>query len=140
MELITQRDIETQHSLAQALRETGLDSTQATISRDIRELGLTKELGPAGGYRYVAPRQSAVPGYGDRLRTIFRESVTKVAVAQNLVIIKTLPGLGPAACSAVDSTEYPGLVGTIAGDDTAFLAMEDEAAAKQLRSELAGIL
>ena len=140
LELIAQRDIETQHSLAQALKETGLDSTQATISRDIRELGLTKELGPSGGYRYVAPRQSAVPGHGDRLRTIFKESVIQVTVAQNLVVVKTYPGLASAACAAIDSTEYPGLVGTIAGDDTAFLAMEDEAAAKQLRTELAGIL
>ena len=140
LEIIAQRDIETQHGLAQALKEVGLESTQATISRDIRELGLTKEPGPGGGYRYAPPRRSAVPGYDERLRTIFREGVTQVDVAQNLVIIKTLPGLASAACSAVDSTEYPGLVGTIAGDDTAFLAMEDAAAAKLLQVELSGIL
>ena len=140
LEIIAQQDIETQHSLANALKEVGLESTQATISRDIRELGLTKEPGPSGGYRYAAPRRSAVPGYDERLRTIFREGVTQVDAAQNLVILKTLPGLASAACSAIDSTEYPGLVGTIAGDDTAFLAMEDATAARLLQAELAGIL
>ena len=140
LEIIAQRDIDTQHSLANALKEAGLDSTQATISRDIRELGLTKEPGPGGGYRYAPPRRNAVPGYDDRLRTIFRESVTQVEVAQNLVIIKTLPGLASAAGSAVDSTGYPGLVGTIAGDDTVFLAMEDIHAARLLQAELVRIL
>ena len=140
LELIAQRDIDTQHSLANALRAEGLESTQATISRDIRELGLTKELGPSGGYRYVAHRQHVTSSHSARLLTIFKESVTHIAVAQNLVILKTIPGLAPAAGSAVDSAEYPGLVGTLAGDDTVFLAMEDANAAKQLRIELTAIL
>lgn len=140
LEIIAQRDIETQHSLADALKEMGLESTQATISRDIRELGLTKEPGPGGGYRYAAPRRSAVPGYDERLKTIFKESITQVDAAQNIVVVKTLPGLASAACAAIDSTGYPGLIGTIAGDDTAFLAMEDTAAARLLQAELAGVL
>ena len=140
LELIKSRDIETQNDLAAALREAGFISTQATVSRDIRELGLTKEQGPEGGYRYRAPRQSAPPGHSERLRTIFKESVTSIAVAQNLIVLRTLPGLASAACSAIDSMGYEGLVGTLAGDDTAFLAMADEHVAQQFRIEISAML
>jgi len=140
LELINARDIETQNDLAAALRKAGFISTQATVSRDIRELGLTKEQGPEGGYRYRAPQQNTPPGHSERLRTIFKESVTSIAVAQNLIVIRTLPGLASAACSAIDSMGYPGLVGTLAGDDTAFLAMADEYVAQQFRVEISGML
>jgi len=140
LELIGSGNIETQNDLTEALRAEGIVSTQATVSRDIRELGLTKEQGPEGGYRYVAPRQHTVPGHADRLRTIFKESVTRVAVAQNLVVLQTLPGLAPAACSAIDSMGYPGLVGTLAGDDTAFVAMTDERVAERFRAEISAML
>jgi len=140
LELITARDIETQHALAEALNEAGHPSTQATISRDIRELGLAKELSATGGYRYVAPKKGTGTEYAERLRTIFKESVTNVAVAQNLIVLQTLPGLAPAACSAIDGMNYPGLVGTLAGDDTAFLAMEDNRAAEQFKLEISSML
>ena len=140
LELIGAEDIETQNDLTAALKQAGIVSTQATISRDMRELGLTKEQGPDGGYRYVAPRRGAASSYSDRLRTIFKESVTSVAVAQNLLVLKTLPGLAPAACSAIDGMGYPGLVGTLAGDDTAFIAMTDNAVAERFRTEIAGTL
>jgi len=140
LELIAQRDIETQHGLADALREIGLDSTQATISRDIRELGLAKELGPSGRFRYVAPRQGVISGYSARLSTIFKESVTGVAVAQNLVVIRTLSGLANAAGAALDSMEFTDLVGTLAGDDTVFLAMTDSAAAERFQVEISKML
>jgi len=140
LELIVDSDISTQHALSTALKLAGLESTQATISRDIRELGLTKEQSPEGDYRYVAPRPDSMPNYADRLRIIFRESVTSVAVAQNLVILRTLSGLANGACSAIDSMNVPGLVGTLAGDDTCFLAMEDVRAAENFRAELAAML
>ena len=140
LELIGSRDIETQNDLTTALNELGIVSTQATISRDIRELGLTKEQSPEGGYRYVPPRQRTVPGHVDRLRTIFKESVTRVDIAQNLVVIQTLPGLAPAACAAIDGMGYPGLVGTLAGDDTAFLAMTDTPTADRFRAEISAML
>ena len=140
LELIQAADIETQNDLAAALEKSGIISTQATISRDIRELGLTKEQGPQGGYRYRSPRQNPLADYSDRLRTIFKESVTKVDIAQNLVVLRTLPGLAPATCSAIDGMGYPGLVGTLAGDDTAFVAMTDNSAAEQFRVEIATML
>ncbi|MCL2562490.1 MAG: arginine repressor [Oscillospiraceae bacterium] len=140
LELIRAQDIVTQNDLAAALHAAGISGTQATISRDMRELGLTKEQGPEGGYRYVAPRQNTTQDHIDRLRTIFKESVTSVDVAQNLLVVKTLPGLASAACSAIDSMGYPGLIGTLAGDDTAFLAMADNAVAERFRMEIAGML
>jgi len=140
LELIIQADIETQHSLAEALSAAGYPSTQATISRDIRELGLTKELTPSGHYRYTVQQKSPRIEHAERLRTIFRESVTNVAVAQNLIVLQTLPGLASAACSAIDGMNFPGLVGTLAGDDTAFLAMEDNRAAAEFRLEISLML
>jgi len=140
LELIAASDIETQHALADALNAEGYPSTQATISRDIRELGLAKELASSGTYRYIAPKKGASTEHAERLRTIFRESVTNVAVAQNLIVLQTLPGLAPAACSAIDGMNYPGLVGTLAGDDTAFLAMEDNRAAEQFKLEISSML
>jgi len=139
LELIVQSDIETQHALAEALSKAGYPSTQATISRDIRELGLTKELAPTGSYRYTAPQKSSHTEYAARLRTIFRESVVHVAIAQNIIVIQTLPGLASAACSAIDGMSVPGLVGTLAGDDTAFIAMEDNRAAERFKLEIGGM-
>ena len=140
LELIAATDIETQNDLTAALEASGIISTQATISRDIRELGLSKAHSPEGKYRYIAPRQHTAPGHSDRLRAIFKESVTSVAIAQNLLVIRTLPGLASAACSAIDGMGYPGLVGSLAGDDTAFVAMANNEAAEQFRLEVAAML
>ena len=139
--IILERDIDTQEGLAEALSAAGFLSTQATISRDIRELGLTKEVGPNGAYRYVVQAKAGTKSaHAGRLKAIFKESLSEVQVAQNLVVIKTLPGLASAACAAIDSMEYPGLVGTLAGDDTAFLAMEDKETAENFRREIADML
>ena len=96
LEIISERDIETQHQLLTALAERGLKSTQATLSRDIKELRLIKELGPKGNYRYVAAKAES-DDFEERLRKIFKESVISYDVAQNLVVIKTLPGLAAIA-------------------------------------------
>ena len=140
LEIIAEREIETQNQLITALEEYGFKSTQATVSRDMRELRLVKELSKTGGYKYAVPAENSSLNYTDRLRTIFRESVTSCASAQNLVVLKTLPGLAPAACSAIDAMNIRQLVGTLAGDDTAFLAMEDAAAARSFVGEIHAIL
>lgn len=138
LEIIAERDIETQHQLLQALAERGVKSTQATLSRDIKDMRLVKELGPKGNYRYVAVRAEN-DDFEDRLRTIFKESVISYDVAQNIVVIKTLPGLGQGACSAIDSMEIQGLVGSLAGDDTLFLAMRDNDCANAFYHEIESI-
>ena len=136
LEIIAKRDIETQNQLIEALREEGVKSTQATISRDIKDLRLVKELSPRGVYRYVAPSTGLVANQADRLIVIFRESVTSFQYAQNLIVLKTLEGLAPAACSAIDKMKVTDLVGTLAGDDTALLVMMDSEAARRFCDEI----
>ena len=138
--VIAEQEIETQNHLLLALAEHGIQTTQATLSRDIKELHLIKTLSPSGKYRYVAPAENTKPRYDDRLRKIFRESVTSYASAQNIVVIKTLPGLASGAASTLDSMHLPELVGTLAGDDTAFLVMKTNAAAEDLCEEIQKML
>lgn len=140
LSIIEKQEIETQNQLMEALAQRGIKSTQATLSRDIKELHLVKTLTSSGKYRYSAPADEEVPGYDDRLRKIFRESVTSYAEAQNIIVIKTLPGLASAACSTLDSMNIESLVGTLAGDDTAFLVMKDAAVAAALCKEIEKML
>ncbi len=139
LEIIAEREIETQHQLLEALCERGVKSTQATLSRDMKELRLVKELGSKGSYRYVVGRAEA-EDYDDRLGKIFKESVISFDVAQNLVVVKTLPGMAQGACAAIDTMEIHGLIGTLAGDDTIFLAMRDNESALAFRHEIERIL
>ena len=138
--IIERESIETQNQLMLALEREGVKSTQATLSRDIRDLHLVKELTPDGVYRYAAGSKEGALDQNTRLKKIVRESVVDYAVAQNLIVIKTLPGLANAACSTLDAMNIPNLVGTIAGDDTAFLAMKDNAAAEFFCNEIAKML
>jgi transcriptional regulator of arginine metabolism len=139
IELISAQDIETQEQLLAALEGAGFHSTQATISRDIKELRIVKELSPAGSYRYTVQQNDSANLFS-RLNNIFRESVIKVDFAQNIVVVKTLPGLANGACSAVDSMDTAYIVGTIAGDDTALIVMRDVEYAKEFCEELRGIV
>ena len=140
LEIISERDIETQHQLMQALAERGVKSTQATLSRDIKDMRLVKELGPKGNYRYVQAVRPEQDNFSQKLKTILKESLVSFDVAQNLLVIKTLPGLAPAACSAIDGMHIENLVGTLAGDDTAFLAMRDNESALRFYHEIETIL
>lgn len=136
LEIISERDIETQGQLLQALAERGIKSTQATLSRDIKDMRLVKELGVNGGYRYSAPAPQEKDDLSPRLKTIFRESLVSYDQAQNIVVLKTLPGMASGCCSALDNMEINGLVGTIAGDDTAFVALRDNDAATRFFHEI----
>lgn len=140
LKIIASRDIETQNQLIEALLEMGVDSTQATVSRDIKELHLIKELTPQGKYHYVVGQKSDVQNYSVRLKSIFKECVTSFVCAQNIVVIKTLPGLASAACSAIDGMNIRNLAGSIAGDDTAFLAMSDNISAERFCKEIESML
>lgn len=141
LKIISEQHIETQNQLIQALHAAGVKSTQATVSRDMRELRLVKKLHEDGSYHYVSPSETTeLPDHSVRLRTIFRESVSSCCCAQNLVVVKTLSGLANAACTAIDSMEVPGMVGSLAGDDTIFLAMADNAAAERFCGEILDLL
>ena len=140
LKIIEASEIENQFQLIEALKTSGYNSTQATVSRDIRELRLVKELSQGGRYRYVAPTKSEITNSSLRLKTILKECLTSFEYAQNIVVIKTLPGLASAACSAIDGMQIKNLVGTLAGDDTAFLAMKDTDSAKQFCEEIHALI
>ena len=136
LRLIGEVDIETQNQMMDALKERGIKSTQATLSRDIKELRLVKELSPNGGYRYASPVRDDGFDHAARLKKIFRECVVSFDTAQNIVVIHTLPGLASAAASALDNMQISTLIGTIAGDDTAFLAMRSASDAATFCKEI----
>lgn len=140
MEIITENEIETQNQLMEALSARGIKSTQATLSRDIKDMRLVKELGANGKYHYTAGGVTESTGYQERLKKIFKECVTSYTTAQNIIVIKTLPGLADAACSTLDSMNIPDLVGSLAGDDTAFLAMTNSTSAEHLCREISRML
>lgn len=125
LELIENNEIETQEELADCLKKLGIDVTQATVSRDIRELRLVKVLAKSGKYKYAAMGQN-VEGTTDRLIKIFKNSIVSVEIAGHLLVIKTLPGAAQISGSAIDSLGIEEIVGTIAGDDTIFIAVSDE--------------
>ena len=139
LNIIQAVDVETQEQLLDELKARGFSATQATISRDIKELRLVKELS-GGGYRYASSERKGMADSDARLRNIFKEGVTSVDRAQNLVVVRTIPGLASAACSALDSMEIPGMVASLAGDDTGILIMRDNAAAERFNQEIHKLL
>ena len=139
LNIIQAVDVETQEQLLDELKARGFSATQATISRDIKELRLVKELS-GGGYRYASSERKGMADSDARLRNIFKEGVTSVDRAQNIVVVRTMPGLASAACSALDSMEIPGMVGSLAGDDTGILIMRDNDAAERSNQEVHKLL
>lgn len=140
MELIAAKSIETQEQLLQELTDLGFKCTQATISRDIKELRIIKSLDGLGGYRYCAPKKNENDKFDTRFRVIFRECVTHINYAQNLIVVKTMPGLAAAAGANIDSLQMPTVMGTLAGDDTALVVMKDTESAGEFCAELRKML
>ena len=140
LEIISQENIETQEQLLSRLQERGITSTQATISRDIKQMHLIKEPVGQGVYKYAVSGNRTKLNCAEKLRTIFRESITNIAYAQNIVVIKTMPGLASAACSALDTMDIAYMVGSLAGDDTAFLLMQNTDSAEAFCEEIKAML
>ena len=140
VEIISNQDVETQEQLLDALRAAGFNSTQATISRDIKELRIIKELTNFGTYRYTTSTKEVSGSFSSRLNTIFRECVTDFDYAQNLMVIKTIPGLANAAGSAIDAMDMSVVIGTLAGDDTVLVVMRDTNAAAAFYGEIKNLL
>ena len=140
LEIISTINVETQEQLLQELQSAGFHSTQATISRDIKELRIVKELTTLGTYRYTTAAKEVPSTFSNRLNTIFRECVTRYDYAQNLVVIHTLPGLAGAAASAIDAMGMSVVVGTLAGDDTVMVVMRDNNAAAQFCGEISNLM
>lgn len=140
LEIISNTNVETQEQLLKALEEEGFTSTQATISRDIKELRIVKELTSLGTYRYSVSEKDAPPALTDRLNTIFRECVTSIDYAENIIVIHTLPGLASAAGSALDAMKINVVLGTLAGDDTVMIVMRDSNAAAAFCGEIKSVV
>ncbi|WP_312279851.1 arginine repressor [Oscillibacter sp.] len=136
LEIIGQEDIETQEQLLERLQARGVSSTQATISRDIKQMHLIKEPVGHGVYKYSVSGNRTRLNFAEKLRTIFRESITGIENAQNIVVVKTMPGLASAACAALDDMDLGYMLGSLAGDDTAFLVMRDTASAETFCKEI----
>jgi len=124
IEIIESKVIETQEELAQALKDIGFAVTQATISRDIKELKLIKVMSN-NGVQHYAPLKDISAIYNERVTAVFRESVLTVDYVENNIVLRTLPAMAQAAALAIDGLEWTEVVGTIAGDDTIFVLIRN---------------
>ena len=140
IEIISNTNVETQEQLLKALEEAGFTSTQATISRDIKELRIVKELTSLGTYRYSVSEKDAPPAMTDRLNTIFRECVTSIDYAENIIVIHTLAGMANAAGAALDAMKINVVLGTLAGDDTVMIVMRDANSAAAFSGEIKAVV
>jgi len=137
--LVEKQNIATQEELLVKLREAGFKATQATVSRDIKELRLVKSMGPSGHYRYVLP-QTDSDMLVSKFHAIFVQSVISCDYAGNIIVIKCYTGMAQAACAAFDSMRWEGLVGTLAGDDTIFALCRTEGYASQMKDAIQRLL
>ena len=124
--LISAGDIETQEDLASALRSLGFKVTQATISRDIRELRLVKVASKNGGFKYAKPEKHEI-AVSERLARILTDSMVNVDFSGNIIVVKTISGSANVAAEAIDNLGWTEILGTIAGDNTIFIVVRDEA-------------
>lgn len=139
LEIIRTHDVETQDQLLSLLKDAGYSVTQATVSRDIRELQLVKGQAKDGKYRYLAGNYDDRP-ISERFIKIFRETTLSFACAKNLIVVKTLPGCASAAGEAIDTLSLEHMVGSVGGDNTLLIVVDDEENVSSVASELDRIL
>ena len=133
--LIRDNDISTQEDLTAKVNQAGFEATQATISRDIKELRLVKTPAGNGRYKYATGNKSGIDTFSN-FNTLFKTAVISVDFAQNMIVLKTTSGMAQGVCAAIDSIEWDGMLGTIAGDDTIFIVTSTSSKAASLTSEL----
>jgi transcriptional regulator of arginine metabolism len=142
IEIIGSYNIETQDELIDKLRDSGFDVTQATVSRDIKELGLIKAITKDNKYKYAVPSMSTqeIIRISQKYRNIIRETVISVDHAEIIVVIKTYSGMAQAAAAAIDGMSWDDIVGSIAGDDTVLVIMRTQEKAKEIARRFKDIL
>ncbi|MBQ2946011.1 MAG: arginine repressor [Clostridia bacterium] len=138
LEIITDKKIEKQEELVEILAAEGYNITQATVSRDIKELRIVKALGEDGGY-YYATGSTASPSL-KRSYNILTDSIKSVDNAINIVVVKCISGRAAAVCATIDDMERSKIVGTIAGDDTIFIVLKTEEEAYVLKKEIINLI
>ena len=136
IELITAQDIDTQEGILKGLKQSGFEVTQATVSRDIKELQLVKVLSPEGSYKYTVSGKSTPKDYSSKYYSILAEALVRAESAGNMAVIKCHVGMAQAACACLDQTQWSGVVGTLAGDDTIFVVLKTEQDAGRFVHEL----
>jgi transcriptional regulator of arginine metabolism len=134
--IIDHNVIETQEELAAALQEHAIHVTQATVSRDIKELMLTKVPASEGRYRYAFPVENNQAFLQPRMERIFQDSVMGMDFSGNIIVIKTLPGTAQAVAAAIDNTKWPSIIGTVAGDDNILVVVKPIEAVAQVMEKL----
>jgi transcriptional regulator of arginine metabolism len=140
LDLIAHRPVRTQQELADLLKEIGVETTQSTLSKDIKELGLIKAPDEGGGVRYCAPTQATVPHRQDLLLRELLDFMTGCESAGNLLVLRTTAGNAQGVCAVIDTMKWPEVVGTVAGDDTIFIACKMPAHAQELQDRIEGIV
>ncbi len=135
LEIIQRQPVDTQEELQKVLKEDGFHVTQATVSRDIKEMRLVKVLDTSGRYRYSVERKEGVQ-ISSKFHSLFADAVISVSYAANIVVVKCLNGMAGAVCAAMDSLHWEGLIGTLAGDDTFIGIVVNEQRAADLTEEL----
>ncbi|BBB92928.1 MAG TPA: arginine repressor [Methylomusa anaerophila] len=128
-EIVERHAIETQEELADALRKQGIEVTQATVSRDIKELMLTKVPTGEGRYRYSSPPEHNIMLSQSRLERTFQDSVIAIDHSLNIVVLRTVQGMAPAVAYTIDYVKWPEIIGTVAGEDTIFVLVKPAEAA-----------
>lgn len=137
IELVKEKDIQTQKELADCLQEAGIEVTQATVSRDIKQLGLIKVPMQTGGYKYsLPPDHKEKVNVKSRLKRMFEDSVTELDYSENLIVISTLPGTAQGIASLIDNSELDNVIGTIAGDDTILLVVKPQEKVEAVKKRL----
>ena len=139
LEIINKTNVETQSDLANALIKEGFKVTQATVSRDIKELGLIKVMTPEKTYKYSQP-QGRDGHTNAKMLNLFRESVMSIDEAGNLIVVKTLPGAAASACTLIDKLNIEEIIGTVAGDDCVFLAIKNLSHVEGIVQKLTSLL
>lgn len=134
LEMISQNEIETQEELAEGLKALNIDVTQATISRDIKELRLIKTVSKSGKQKYATIAQSQ-EGIAERLNKMFENSVVSIDEAMNIIIVKTIPGAAQICASAIDYMGLENVAGTLAGNDSVFVAVKKLEAVSEIVEE-----
>lgn len=140
IDIITNKEIETQEDLALELQSRGYKVTQATVSRDIKELGLVKIPAGENKYLYAQPQANRLVNVHQRLKRMFQDSVVSLDYSENLILIRTLPGTAHAVASCIDQIEWKEIIGTVAGDDTIMVIVKPKKAAQKVMEDFNKLL
>lgn len=139
-ELVTKEIIHTQEDLAEKLRLAGYEVTQATVSRDIKEMGLIKIPGAGDEYRYAVPTDAHPTNLHDRLKRLLRETMVSMNDTESLIVVRTIPGNAQALAAVLDNSNWDEVIGTIAGDDTILLVIKPKEAVPTVLNRISTLL